>query len=81
MRIYKQYLRDKNRNPIGLVVLDKEGNYGWSKLRKGDKFTKELANKIALNRYYHYQDGDNVPQVMPRDIEKLLIKLNIKLWK
>ena len=81
MKIYKQYLRDKNRNPIGLVVLDRVGNYGWSKLRKGDKFTKELANKIAFNRYYHYQDGDNIPQVMPSDIKKLLFKLNTKIWK
>ena len=79
MKIYKQYLRDKNRNPIGLVILDKKGNYGWSKLRKGDKFTKELANEIAFNRYYHYQVND-IPQIVPGDIMKLLNKLNAKIW-
>jgi hypothetical protein len=48
-----QYKRDKNRNPVGVVVARKVGEevrYGFSLCRKGDRFNKARALEIALGR-------------------------------
>jgi hypothetical protein len=48
-----QYKRDKNRNPVGVVVarmVDGQVRYGFSLCRKGDRFNKARALEIALGR-------------------------------
>lgn len=49
------YKRDKNRNPVGVVVATKcpyngQIHYGYALCRKGDRFTKARALEIALGR-------------------------------
>ena len=47
------YIRDENRNPFGVVVTRKVGNqleYNYSVCNPKDKFSKEIAKKIALGR-------------------------------
>lgn len=47
----RQYVRDKNRNPIGVLVCV-NGFMGWSKvnLKKGDRYNKSLGLEIAHGR-------------------------------
>ena len=70
--MYKQYLRNKNNNPIGLVIISKQGHIGWSKCKKMDTFSKKMANIIAMNRLIRHSIGDYRNSEMPKDIKKLL---------
>ena len=47
----REYIRDENRNPIG-VLIGNENGIGFSKtnVKKGDKFDCELGVKIARGR-------------------------------
>lgn len=45
-----QYVRDKNGNPVGCVVATSCNMVGWSMLRKGDTFNKDMAKRIASGR-------------------------------
>lgn len=45
----KQYVRDEQNNPIGVVFIDGM-NIGWSLLNRKDRWNKELGNQIAINR-------------------------------
>ena len=55
----KRYLRDDDNHPIGLVVMDEEGYFGWSKCHSKETFNKKMATKIAINRYNHYKEYPN----------------------
>ena len=70
--MYKQYLRDKNNNPIGLVIVSKDRHVGWSKCNKLDKFDKRIANIIAMNRLVRNRAKQYRDSEMPKDIEDLL---------
>jgi hypothetical protein len=48
-----QYIRNKNRIPLGVVVAIKSAdgyNLGYSLCRKGDRFNKRMALNIAIGR-------------------------------
>lgn len=45
-----KYVRDKNGKPFGCVVSTGRNAVGWSMLRKGDTFNKDMARKIASGR-------------------------------
>lgn len=77
----KQYLRDENRNPIGLVVMDKFGNYGWSKCARGDKFDKDLAHLIAYNRYDYNVMNKPITNNIPIDVKKLITHVSKRVLK
>jgi hypothetical protein len=69
------YYRDKKNNPRGVLVAilsEKTGDYniGFSQCRKSDKFSKNMALKIALGRAKdeHIETWHNVP----RNIRKML---------
>jgi hypothetical protein len=44
-----EYIRNRNGQPIGLVLAQNEG-IGWSALNPRDRFDKELALRIARGR-------------------------------
>jgi hypothetical protein len=49
----KQYIRNKNGQPIGCLVAEKQGDkyaIGFSKCRKGDKFDKKFGTEVAQRR-------------------------------
>jgi hypothetical protein len=51
----KQYIRDKDNHPIGLMVSDLingEIHFGYSVLHKNDKWNKTKAHLIAFNRLH-----------------------------
>jgi len=56
-----KYVRDKNRNLVGVVVAIGRDQIGWSKcnFKKGDRFNKDLGKQIAIARakkYKYYDD-------------------------
>lgn len=51
--ILKNYIRDNNRNPQGVVVLIRHKDhyrFGYSLCSPNDKFDKQLGTKIATRR-------------------------------
>jgi len=72
-KIRIKYLRDKKRNPYGVVVMDEQGNIGWSMRWKWDArpFTKSFGKHIAIERLYK---GSNEP--LPHAVEKMVIYMN-----
>lgn len=63
--IIKEYIRDANYNPRGVVVAVKENNnvyYGYSLCNPCDKYNKELGFKIAIKRA-SAENGYNLPKV------------------
>ena len=46
-----KYLRDKERVPFGCGIALDENNLTWSLCSKHDKFSKEEAKKIAVDRF------------------------------
>lgn len=58
-----KYVRDKHRNPRGVIVAVGNGMVGFSLANRKDKFDKELGKSIALNRAFQ---GFNVD--IPRSI-------------
>jgi len=56
-KVFWQYVRDENRNPIGVVVgFPETDSVGWSSVKRNkthgnfDKFDKEKGLFIAVNR-------------------------------
>lgn len=45
-----EYVRNKNRHPIGVVVAVGKNKIGWSKCNKQDKWDRNLGIQIAKNR-------------------------------
>lgn len=69
------YLRDKKRNPIGVLVAVKtsnngEFNIGYAMCRKGDRFCKKMGLKIALGRCEHF-DAPYL-ETMPYNLKKMM---------
>jgi hypothetical protein len=51
--MYKQFIRDKNFNPIGVIFgdnINNEVHIGWSLCRRGDRFDKKRGDSIAIAR-------------------------------
>jgi len=49
----KQYIRDVNHHPIGIVIACRVGpevHYGWSLKNKNDAWDKAKGHRIALGR-------------------------------
>lgn len=70
------YSRDKNRNPIGVLVAIKTGdngefNIGYAQCRKGDRFSKKLGLNIAIGRA-EYETNLNTLDSMPHNLKKIL---------
>lgn len=85
-----KYLRDKNGNPRGCLVAVKlpEGRPGtesqpisvhYSYCRKEDKFTKNMALKIAINRAY-MNTGSTFTEI-PRQVRKEIDAFNRRVEK
>ena len=62
------YYRDKKNNPRGVLVAIPHGNsgdyvIGFSQCRKSDKFSKDMALKIAIGRAKdeHIETWHNAP--------------------
>lgn len=58
-----EYIRDKNRNPIGCIVAickDGESNvsYGISLHNPKDEYDRSLGRQIAIGRAYSYDPED-----------------------
>ncbi len=55
-KMVKQFIRDANHDPIGVVVAipNEENGYnlGWSVCNKHDKFHRETGTSIAIGRAY-----------------------------
>lgn len=57
-----QYIRDKKRNPRGVVVAVDKDQIGWSYCNKKDRFNKERGKQIATDRaFYGYGPNVNIP--------------------
>jgi len=69
-----QYVRNKKGIPYGVLVgVKREGggfNLGYSLCKKGDKFSKEMALKIAIGRAV--EDSWPAPHLVPRDVRKMV---------
>jgi hypothetical protein len=66
----RKYIRDDNRNPIGIIVAERRNNniiYGWSFCCKKDRFNKEFGLKIAQGRLL-----TGTVAKIPRVVEKTL---------
>jgi len=53
------YVRDEERRPVGIVVLDKKGNIGWSLYNTGSEDEMATTDKgllIALSRATTLED-------------------------
>lgn len=66
MKILIKYVRNKNKR-VGLVFATKE-RVGWSLCDKYDKFNREEALKIAINRD---ESDTNVPRSIKKEFEKM----------
>ena len=67
-----EYIRDENRNRVGMVVAIDSYRIGWSKVkpRSGDRFNKEMGLKIATGRA---NIGSTAS--VPNDVQILLEKM------
>lgn len=45
-----RYVRDENRRPVGVVVVDRNGNCGWSLCHYKDRWNKRLGIVKAIAR-------------------------------
>lgn len=45
-----KYLRDENRNPVGVIVATGKYKVGWSKKHPRDRWDRETAWEIAQER-------------------------------
>jgi hypothetical protein len=61
-----EYVRNRNGQPIGMVLAQNEG-IGWSALHPRDMFDKEIAFRIARGRA---QNGSNA--TVPRHVQAKL---------
>jgi hypothetical protein len=73
----KQYIRDDNRNPIGLVVAlksEKGITFGYSLCNPKDHFDKKSATLIAVNRASHYKisNDEGLAPLVPERRERVL---------
>lgn len=75
-----QYKRDKNNNPIGVVVaiLNESNSFkiGWSKAAEGDHFTKERGLQIARGRALK-----GTKAKLPADMKRLFEDVNVRAGK
>lgn len=65
------YLRDKKNIPYGVLVAVKSSSgyrLGYSQCRRSDRFSKEMALKIAIGRAN--EDSWPTPDVLPQDVRK-----------
>lgn len=68
-----QYVRNKKNDPVGVVLAEAitNNNYsiGWSKCRKGDKYSKSFGKDVAIGRLGAITHKG---KVVPRDVAKVL---------
>ena len=72
----KQYIRDDNNNPIGLVIACRSGtftHFGWSLCSKDDRWSKEKAHRIALGRLIKLPEVES-EEVRP-EVQPVLMKI------
>jgi hypothetical protein len=70
----KCYIRNRNGNPVGVVIAEKiigNPSIGWSLCCKRDKFSKEMGECIALNRAEKYASlpPEEVLPKVPRTVQ------------
>lgn len=74
--VLKEYIRDKNNNPCGVVVAVKDDDqvfYGYSLCNPSDKYDKRFGMNIAINRALS-KDGYSLPH-SPQTIKTILGKI------
>lgn len=49
----RQFLRDENGQPCGLLVAVGNGQVGWSVTHRNDHFNKDIAVRIARGRAFN----------------------------
>jgi hypothetical protein len=77
------YLRDEDRNPVGVMVAIGPNQIGWAFCNKKDRFNKKLGVKIALNRA-NVGTNHQVPIRWQGEFEKLHAKFqerSVKYFK
>lgn len=67
-----QYIRKGHNRPVGCLVAvkreDGEVVIAYSLCRKGDKFSKNLAKKIALGRAESWSEQEHLKDILPRSL-------------
>ena len=66
-----KYVRDKNRNPRGVIVAVGRGMVGFSLTNKKDRFNKNLGISIAINRAYQGFNVD-IPKSIFEDFHNMI---------
>jgi hypothetical protein len=68
-----RYLRDKNRVPYGVLVAVKHRSgylMGYSQCKRGDKFSKEMALRIAVGRAM--ENSWPASHMLPREVYRAM---------
>lgn len=80
-----QYVRDKKRVPYGVLVAVKNSggfNLGFSLCNKKDRFSKQMALKIALGRANLTNQADPIGHpAVPYEVRKVLPAFNDRCKK
>lgn len=82
MTLIKQYIRNKKRNRIGIMVgFEKDGKiyYGWSRCNRKDKFDKTRGFGIASARAFRRHGNNNflnIPQSIRLDLARFICRCN-----
>lgn len=70
-----QYVRDKNGNPRGVLVAVKTSkgfSCGYSLCNKKDRFSKNMALKIAIGRAELVMAPHEIRNMVPHEIRKMV---------
>jgi len=70
-----RYVRDKNRNPIGVIICTQYGHIGWSLTHKNDRWNKSEGKALAYGRAVLGTDK-KVPQSVQYDYNIMEDKMN-----
>ena len=80
-----KYLRDNKGNPRGVIVAVRLTNgkvsVHYSYCNKKDKFTKEMALKIALGRAYTIKTDDLDFSEIPHQVKREISAFNQRVQK
>jgi hypothetical protein len=67
-----QYIRKGHNRPVGCLVAvkrkDGEVVISYSLCRKGDRFSKDLAKKIALGRAHSWSEQEHRKDTLPSSL-------------
>lgn len=82
----KEYVRDSNGQPIGVIISDKldddKIHFGWSLCHENDPYDKKKGLTIAIGRMYHNNGEDDliVPSLIVDQFEDFMLR-SMKYFK